>query len=80
MILAAHAAVAVASAQLAKDRDGLREALNTRDIIGQAKGILMERGRIPADEAFDALRRGSQLLNRRLRDIADHVATTGEFP
>jgi len=54
--------------------------LETRDIIGQAKGILMERSGITAKEAFDLLHRGSQLLNRRIRDLADDVAFTGLLP
>jgi AmiR/NasT family two-component response regulator len=40
----------------------------------------MERNKMTADQAFDALRRGSQQLNRRLRDIAEHIAATGEVP
>jgi GAF domain-containing protein len=80
VILAAHAAVAIASAELRQDHEGLQTALATRDIIGQAKGILMERGKITGDQAFDILRRGSQLLNRRLRDIAEQIAATGEIP
>jgi hypothetical protein len=52
----------------------LREALSSRDVIGQAKGILMERHGYDADRAFDALRRASQHLNIKLRDIADTLA------
>jgi AmiR/NasT family two-component response regulator len=43
-------------------------------VIGQAKGILMERHGYDADRAFDALRRASQHLNIKLRDIADTLA------
>jgi GAF domain-containing protein len=77
--LAAQAAVvlanatALASAELI--RQHLEEALKSRDIIGQAKGILMAREGISADEAFDTLRRASQRTNRKLRDIAAEVAT-----
>lgn len=54
----------------------LREALDSRDVIGQAKGILMERENCDADAAFDILRRASQRTNRKLRDVAaDLVAT-----
>jgi AmiR/NasT family two-component response regulator len=55
----------------------LQKAIETRDVIGQAKGILMERDRLTADEAFDVLSRASQRLNRKLRDIADELTTTG---
>jgi len=58
---------------------GLEVALLTRDIIGQAKGILMERYRITADEAFDRLRTASQHRNRKLRDLAEELASTGDW-
>jgi len=58
---------------------GLEVALLTRDIIGQAKGILMERYRISADEAFDRLRTASQHQNRKVRDLAEELASTGEW-
>lgn len=51
----------------------LEEALGSRDTIGQAKGILMARQGLSANEAFDVLRRASQRSNRRLRDIAADV-------
>ena len=49
-------------------------ALVTREIIGEAKGILMERERITSAQAFDILRRASQHLNLKLRDIAQSRA------
>ena len=52
----------------------LRQALDTRDVIGQAKGILMERRGITADEAFDVLRTTSQSLNIKLTDLAATLA------
>ena len=58
---------------------GLEVALLTRDIIGQAKGILMERYRITADEAFERLRAASQHKNRKLRDLAEELASTGDW-
>lgn len=50
--------------------DQLNEALKTRDIIGQAKGILMEREGISDEAAFEMLRTTSQNNNVKLRDIA----------
>lgn len=83
-ILAAYAAVAVAVASRRDEVDrreaALHRGLSTRDVIGQAKGILMERQRLSAGEAFDVLRRASQLLNRKLTDVAQHLAETGELP
>jgi GAF domain-containing protein len=55
----------------------LREALESRDAIGQAKGILMAQRKCTSDEAFEALRKVSQRRNVKLREIADHVIYTG---
>jgi GAF domain-containing protein len=76
LLLAAHAAVAMASAQ---HEQHLLQAMATRDLIGQAKGILMERYKITGDQAFSLLIRVSQNANMKLRDVADHLATTGEL-
>jgi hypothetical protein len=74
VILAAHASTALAAtmASTAADLEAaqLRQALTSRDVIGQAKGILMERRGISADEAFDALRKASQSLNVKLTQVA----------
>ncbi|MDQ3877095.1 MAG: GAF and ANTAR domain-containing protein [Actinomycetota bacterium] len=53
--------------------DQLNEALQTRDLIGQAKGILMEREGISDPEAFEMLRTISQNSNVKLRDIAHRL-------
>jgi hypothetical protein len=65
---------------LSRREAALHRALGSRDVIGQAKGILMERQRIPAGEAFDILRRSSQQLNVRLHEVAARLAETGEMP
>ena len=82
-ILAAHASVAARavderSTVQSLGRD-LQQALLSRDVIGQAKGILMERLEITPEDAFDLLRRSSQNLNVKLRDVARRLAETGEF-
>lgn len=73
-LLAAQAAVAVANAVTFYDRvelaEQLRMALDSRGVIDQAKGILMDRHRVNADQAFEMLRRTSQDLNRKVRDVA----------
>ncbi|HEY7874874.1 MAG TPA: GAF and ANTAR domain-containing protein [Actinomycetota bacterium] len=51
----------------------LNEALESRDLIGRAKGILMEREGVTDDEAFHMLRVISQNTNVKLRDIAQRV-------
>jgi GAF domain-containing protein len=61
---------AVAFADTTTLNGQLLDALATRDLIGQAKGILMEREGCDANEAFDILRRASQRTNHKLRDIA----------
>ncbi len=57
----------------------LREALESRDVIGQAKGILMARRGCTPDTAFEALRKASMRRNKKLRDIADEVVYTGDL-
>jgi len=79
-LLAIFAAVVVASSQARLQAANLQDALENRDVIGQAKGILMEREKVTADEAFEMLRRASQRLNRKLRHLAEDIATTGEEP
>jgi GAF domain-containing protein len=71
-------AVAFMSSELANQ--SLQRALATRDLIGQAKGVLMARSNITAEEAFDVLRRASQRTNRKLHDIAADVVTHAGAP
>ncbi len=77
LLVAAHAAVAFAEAQKTEQ---LQDALTTRDLIGQAKGILMERHKITAQQAFVVLTRASQKSNLKLRDVAIGLVTSGEIP
>ena len=74
---AAHAAIALQTAQTDAH---LRSGLVTRTVIGQAQGILMERLKIPANQAFAVLTRLSQQNNVKLRDVARTLVETGEFP
>jgi transcriptional regulator with GAF, ATPase, and Fis domain len=70
VVFAAHAAMAMATALHGEQMD---EALQSRDLIGQAKGILMAREGVDADKAFDMLRRASQRLNVKLRVVAGDI-------
>lgn len=70
---ATHAAIAL-------DKATLGRALDNRDVIGQAKGILIERHRLTAEAAFDLLVETSQHTNRRLLDVAEHLVLTGDLP
>jgi hypothetical protein len=75
LLLATHASLALATTEavrLAELREAqLRRALETRDVIGQAKGILMQRRGLSAEEAFDLLRHTSQELNVKLSTLAE---------
>ncbi|CAA0128321.1 Uncharacterised protein [Mycolicibacterium vanbaalenii] len=69
-MLAAHAAVALISA----DRQTQFEsALASRDLIGQAKGMIMERFKVDANQAFDLLAKLSQDGNTPLRVVAQQI-------
>lgn len=72
-VLAAHAAAAILAS---RQGEQLQSALTTRDRIGQAKGIIMERYNIDDVAAFEMLRRLSQDSNVRLTDIAQRVIET----
>ncbi|MBM9477374.1 GAF and ANTAR domain-containing protein [Nakamurella flavida] len=74
LLLASHAAVALVGAQELGD---LQAALVTRDVIGQAKGMLMERFSLSGPAAFQLLVAASQATNRKLRDIAVSIAQEG---
>jgi GAF domain-containing protein len=59
---------------------GLRTALESRAAIDQAKGILMARHRLSADQAFQVLVRMSMQTNRKLRAVAADLVHTGQLP
>lgn len=77
LLFASHAAVAFADVQ---ERKNLTAAVATRDLIGQAKGMLMERYSIDADQAFRLLVRISQHRNTKIRTIAAELVTTRQIP
>jgi GAF domain-containing protein len=77
LLFASHAAIAYAGV---RKEAQLAQALANRDLIGQAKGILMERHKISAARAFLVLTRTSQDSNRKLHDIADELVRTGMLP
>lgn len=73
VILAAHAAAALLAS---RQSEQLESALSTRDRIGQAKGIIMERYGVDDMRAFDMLKQLSQDSNTKLTDIAQRVIDT----
>lgn len=76
MLLASHAAIAMKGSAV---EHNLRVALESRDTIGQAKGILMERFKISPGAAFDLLVAASQRTHHKLRDVAETLTATGEW-
>ncbi|SDE31376.1 GAF and ANTAR domain-containing protein [Auraticoccus monumenti] len=77
LIFASHAAIAFADAQ---KLDQLSQGLASRDLIGQAKGILMERYGVDAAQAFSVLTRVSQAENRKLHAVATELVTRRRLP
>jgi len=76
LLFASHAAIAYSAA---RRQSQLVRAVGTREVIGQAQGILMERHQLSADDAFGQLVRISQHRNLKLRDVAEHLVSTGEL-
>ncbi|OBG29611.1 GAF and ANTAR domain-containing protein [Mycobacterium sp. 852002-51057_SCH5723018] len=75
-IFASHVALAWS---MLRRQDQFRSALASRDTIGQAKGVIMERFNLDADEAFELLTRLSQQSNTKVIDIAKALID-GEHP
>ncbi|MEU2002893.1 GAF and ANTAR domain-containing protein [Rhodococcus sp. NPDC019627] len=73
-VLAAHAAIAIAAARTAEQ---LLSAVASRDMIGQAKGMLMERFGVDAAQAFAMLTKLSQDSNTPLADVAMKIVDLG---
>jgi len=75
-VFAAHATLALFGVEQIRN---LRAMADSRDLIGQAKGILMERHKLTADVAFHTLVRASQNNNVKLRDLCHQLTRTGEL-
>lgn len=76
-VIAAHASVVLA---YNKTNQNLWEAIDSRNLIGQAQGMLMERFRLTPATAFGVLRRYSQHHNIKLIQLAEELTTTGKLP
>jgi hypothetical protein len=79
-IFATLASLALQHAVERRRSENLLTALESSRQIGMAMGILMSSRLITADEAFEQLRRASQHLHRRVRDVAEEVTHTGALP
>ena len=79
-----QASVTLANAQAVRRAEELAQqlaqALENRDVIGQAKGIIMASQNVGSDEAFDVLRRASQRANRKLADVARDIVERRNEP
>ena len=65
---------------LARRASQLQQALDSRIVIEQAKGILAERHGIGIEEAFHALRRGARSNRVQLHELAAHVVASPTTP
>jgi transcriptional regulator with GAF, ATPase, and Fis domain len=74
-VLATHTALA---AETARREGRLQLALANRDVIGQAKGMLMSRLGIDEVDAFGLLKRLSDDQNKRLVDVARQIVARGD--
>ena len=61
----------------AREIDHRGIAMVSRLVIGQAEGILMERYKLTAEQAFDLLRNSSEDSNRKLILVAEEIVATG---
>lgn len=76
-IFGRHASLAVADETM---RAQLRVALDSRKLIGQAQGILMERHGLNEIQAFEVLKRYSMSSNVKLRLVAEYIVATRKLP
>lgn len=76
-LFARQASVAISNAHVYRSAvqlaEQLKDAIKTREVIGEAKGILMAQERVTEDEAFEMLKRVSQNKNVKLREIAQKI-------
>ncbi len=81
--LAAQVSTAlIAARRVALQRDQihqLEQAIASRDVIGQAKGVLMSRYGVAPEAAFALLSTTSQQHNVKLRDVAEHLLQHGDL-
>ncbi|MET0967541.1 MAG: GAF and ANTAR domain-containing protein [Nakamurella sp.] len=76
-VVAAHCSVVLA---YARNEQNLWQAIDSRNLVGQAQGILMERFGLTPERSFAVLRRYSQQHNRKLAKVAEELVSTGRLP
>lgn len=72
-VLAAFASVSLIALKARDEASSLRQGLESNREIGKAVGLLMAAHKVPADDAFEILRRTSQDLNLKLAAVANEV-------
>jgi hypothetical protein len=80
LLLSTHGALALSAVLANAKADNLLVALRTSREIGVALGVLMASHKVTREQAFDLLRIASQQAHRKIADIAQEVAETGELP
>jgi transcriptional regulator with GAF, ATPase, and Fis domain len=80
LVLGAFATVATTAVAQVEDASSLRRGLATSREIGKAIGMLMVLNDVSDDDAFDVLRRTSQVTNVKLADVAADVVRTRNRP
>lgn len=76
-VFAAHATLALTSLRQIRS---LERKADSRGLIGQAQGMLMQRHQISADQAFGLLVRASQHSNIKLHELCKLFTATGRLP
>jgi transcriptional regulator with GAF, ATPase, and Fis domain len=71
VLLASLGAVVV---DASRQQAGLRAAIESRQVIGEAIGILRSQGNLTSEQAFDMLAKASQRMNVKLRELAGRIA------
>lgn len=77
LAFAEQASIAITAAV---EREQLLRVADSRGVIGQAQGILMERYHVSADQAFAMIRRSSTAFNQKLRSIAERIVAGRNLP
>lgn len=80
IIFGAQASLALDRAQEHESAQQLEDALDHSRVISTAVGVLMGSRGLTNEQAMDLLRKASQRLNRKVSDLAETVAYTGDLP
>jgi len=77
-IMSAFASVAISMASERRRATNLAIALDTNREIGKAVGLLMAEHNIGSQQAFEILRHASQVMNRKVRELAHEIVSRSE--